>query len=75
MQQIDLEQAKDKFSELMDQVANGEDVVILKDEQPFVKLTTAIQGTKRPRKFGSAKGMIQIADDFDEPLEDFKEYM
>ena len=29
---------------------------------------------KRP-PFGSAKGMIQIADDFDDPLPDFEEYM
>ena len=25
--------------------------------------------------FGCAKGQFQIADDFDEPLEDFKDYM
>ena len=25
--------------------------------------------------FGALKGMIVMADDFDEPLEDFKEYM
>ncbi len=30
----------------------------------------------KPRpKFGSAKGMFIMAPDFDEPLEDFKEYM
>jgi Protein of unknown function (DUF2281) len=29
----------------------------------------------QPRQFGSAKGMIRIAKDFDEPLEDFEEYM
>lgn len=28
----------------------------------------------RPR-FGSARGMITMSDDFDEPLEDFAEYM
>ena len=28
----------------------------------------------RPR-FGSARGLIKMADDFDEPLEDFAEYM
>lgn len=27
------------------------------------------------RQPGSAKGLIQMADDFDEPLEDFREYM
>lgn len=29
---------------------------------------------KKP-KFGSAKGRFKMAPDFDEPLEDFKEYM
>ncbi|PIZ26007.1 MAG: prevent-host-death protein, partial [Chloroflexi bacterium CG_4_10_14_0_8_um_filter_57_5] len=29
----------------------------------------------RSRKAGSAKGMIQMADDFDAPLGDFAEYM
>lgn len=27
------------------------------------------------RKAGSAKGLIKLSDDFDEPLDDFKEYM
>ena len=30
---------------------------------------------KNRPKFGSAKGMIIMKEDFDEPLEDFKEYM
>ena len=30
---------------------------------------------KRPPLFGSDKDLITIADDFDEPLEDFKDYM
>ncbi|MEA2604346.1 MAG: hypothetical protein QOF89_5338 [Acidobacteriota bacterium] len=36
-----------------------------------------LQSSTRPRQrtFGSAKGLIRIADDFDEPLEDFREYM
>lgn len=29
---------------------------------------------KKP-KFGSCKGMFEMAQDFDEPLEDFKDYM
>ena len=32
------------------------------------------QPEKRP-VFGSAKGMFVLAPDFDEPLDDFKEYM
>lgn len=30
---------------------------------------------KHLRQFGSAKGMIRMTEDFDEPLEDFAEYM
>ena len=29
----------------------------------------------RKPKFGSAKGMFKMNSDFDEPIEDFKEYM
>lgn len=29
----------------------------------------------KKRQFGAFKGMITMSDDFDEPLEDFKEYM
>ena len=30
---------------------------------------------KKIPKFGCAKGVFKMADDFDEPLEDFKDYM
>ncbi|MBV9867915.1 MAG: DUF2281 domain-containing protein [Abitibacteriaceae bacterium] len=30
---------------------------------------------RRKRQFGSAKGLIAMAPDFDAPLEDFKDYM
>lgn len=29
----------------------------------------------KERQFGYAKGFFKMSDDFDEPLEDFKEYM
>ncbi|WP_134089739.1 DUF2281 domain-containing protein [Olivibacter sp. XZL3] len=42
-------------------------------------VTKAQKNRERPQqqkvpKFGSAKGMFKMRDDFDEPLEDFKEY-
>jgi hypothetical protein len=36
---------------------------------------TAKQERKKERGFGCAKGQFIIADDFDEPLEDFRDYM
>lgn len=32
-------------------------------------------GQRKPAKFGSAKGKIRMSDDFDAPLDDFKDYM
>jgi uncharacterized protein (DUF433 family) len=30
---------------------------------------------RKPRQFGSARGQIRMSDDFDAPLDDFKDYM
>lgn len=38
------------------------------------KKTPANPVTPRPR-FGSAQGLISMSDDFDEPIEDFEDYM
>ncbi len=38
------------------------------------KKTTKIK-TKKPVKSGLAKGLIEMKEDFDDPLEDFKDYM
>jgi hypothetical protein len=39
------------------------------------RLSEVIQQEKPQRPFGSAKGQMIIMPDFDEPLEEFKEYM
>ena len=42
----------------------------------YLKSTTQIkEQVKTSRKAGLAKGLIQMKEDFDEPLDDFKEYM
>jgi len=72
MQYVDLQRLKEELLPLVERASMGEDVIITKDEQPLVKLVSM---TKRQRQFGSAKGQIKIADDFDSPLEEFREYM
>ena len=51
----------------------GEEIVITKDDLYGVKLVP-IQRTKPRPQFGSGKGLITMADDFDEPMKDFEEY-
>ena len=42
----------------------------------FLKSKTSVkEKAKTQRKAGLAKGLIQMREDFDEPLDDFKEYM
>jgi antitoxin (DNA-binding transcriptional repressor) of toxin-antitoxin stability system len=55
-------------------ISGEEEVVITRDNLPVVKLVSALPVKRRP-KFGSAKELVTISDDFDEPLEDFKDYM
>lgn len=73
MQEITLAEASKNLPELIEAAMNGEEIVITKDNQPVVKLTPV--SAERRSLFGSAKGLITISDDFDEPLEDFKDYM
>ncbi|MGA7876587.1 MAG: DUF2281 domain-containing protein [Desulfoferrobacter sp.] len=74
MTEVELQQAKERFLELVELAACGEEIIISKDKQPLVKLSR-VHSHKQQRLFGSAKGLITMAEDFDEPLEDFKEYM
>jgi prevent-host-death family protein len=74
MYQIDLEKAKAQISSLLQTALDGEEVVITQNERPVLKLVP-ISAVKPRRRSGSAKGLITMSDNFDEPLEDFAEYM
>ena len=41
----------------------------------FLKSKTKNKKSLKQRKFGAAKGFFEMHKDFDEPLEDFKDYM
>ncbi|MCF2150843.1 type II toxin-antitoxin system Phd/YefM family antitoxin [Desmonostoc muscorum LEGE 12446] len=74
MQQINLAEASQHLPDLVEAALSGEEIIIIKDNQPVVKLTP-LPPVKRRRQPGSAKGLITISDDFDAPLEDFHDYM
>ncbi len=55
-----------KAKKLLDDLANLNLIRLRKTEKP----------QRKNRQFGSMKGLVKhIADDFDAPLEDFKDYM
>ena len=79
MHQVDLSMAKDQLLDLLDLALNGEEVIFTRDNQPVLKIVR-IGSSQKPaklsrRKAGSARGLISMSPDFDEPLEDFDEYM
>jgi antitoxin (DNA-binding transcriptional repressor) of toxin-antitoxin stability system len=74
MNPVTIAEAAKKLSDLIDAALRGEEIIITKDDRTFVKLTPTTPVKPHP-KFGSAKGLIEMSDDFDEPLEDFKDYM
>lgn len=41
----------------------------------FLKTKSKPKPTLKARQFGFAKGKIKLSPDFDEPLDEFKEYM
>ena len=74
MYQIELDKAKSQLDALIQAALNGEEVVLTRNDEPVLKLVPVSQPKPR-RKAGTAKGMISMTEDFDEPLEDFREYM
>ena len=73
MHQVSIEEARSTLPDLIEAAVGGDEVLIAKDDQNIVKLVP-VSGTKPVPQFGSAKGLITMADDFDAPLEDFDEY-
>jgi antitoxin (DNA-binding transcriptional repressor) of toxin-antitoxin stability system len=73
MEKINVKEAQSRLSELIEQAARGEEVVILRGDGASFKIVPIVEVKPRPR-FGSARGRIEMADDFDAPLEDFNAY-
>jgi antitoxin (DNA-binding transcriptional repressor) of toxin-antitoxin stability system len=74
MYQVSIEKTPTvQLHDLIDSVINGEEVIFTQNNLPVAKLVTVRQEKPRPQ-FGSANGSFKMAEDFNEPLEDFDEY-
>jgi prevent-host-death family protein len=70
--QITLDEARLHLLDLIEAAIKGDEVVIVKNNQQAVRLVPVEPPVRKPR-FGSAADLVTIADDFDAPLEDFRE--
>lgn len=73
MHQVTIHEAKTHLSKLIQEVLEGEEVIIAKGKLPIAKLIP-YNHQKKPL-FGNARGLVEMAPDFDEPLPDFADYM
>lgn len=73
MPQYNIHMVKAHLSELIQKAMMGEEIIIAKDNKPIARIT-AFNPVTQKREVGLAKGMIKLADDFDEPLDDFEDY-
>ncbi len=75
---VSVEVAQASLKDIIHQLAPGDEVIITENAKPVAKLVSQQAeppSQERPAP-GLGKGMITyVAPDFDEPLEDMKEYM
>jgi prevent-host-death family protein len=70
--QVNIAEAKARFSELIEKAVLGEEVIVARDNKPVARIVPLRPAKPEP---GTGKGQIlEISDDFDAPIEEFKEY-
>lgn len=66
--QVNIYEAKTRFSELIDAASHGKTVVIAKSGTPMAKLSPLDSGFTKGIRLGLMRDEIIIGDDFDAPL-------
>ncbi len=74
MSSVTLEEARAHLDKLIENLVPGEELLITDRGQPLAQIEKA-QRSSWPSEAGSAAGKIRISPEFDEPLEEFREYM
>ena len=70
MLQLTLKEAENQLPELLKAVAEGQHVIIQNNEgQDFQIISLPTHSQKN--QYGSAKGIVKMLDNFDDPIEDF----
>jgi len=75
MSTVTIQKAKAHLSSLIERSLQGEEVIIARRNKPLVKIVPLEPAQLGERKLGTAKGMMWIADDFDETPEGFEDSM
>jgi antitoxin (DNA-binding transcriptional repressor) of toxin-antitoxin stability system len=75
LKSIELKQIQDNPEILLKLPKETLELIITNNHEPIYKLIRINQPSQKRRYRGSAKGLIKMSADFDEPLAEFAEYM
>jgi antitoxin (DNA-binding transcriptional repressor) of toxin-antitoxin stability system len=73
--QVSIHEAKTHLSKLIQRALEGEEIIIAKGKQPMVQLVVVPEMRQTRRVGGAQEVILDMAEDFDAPLDDFAEYM
>lgn len=74
MEEIEISELGQNINAVLQAVAQGQEVILTRATEPVAKVAP-LAAPKKRRQAGSAQGQIWMAPDFDEPLDEFREYM
>jgi antitoxin (DNA-binding transcriptional repressor) of toxin-antitoxin stability system len=71
---VDLKDVPQRLLDLVDEASRSGELVLTHEGEAVAKIIP-LRRARTPRRPGSARGMIHMADDFDATPEDFREYL
>ncbi len=74
MIQTSIHEAKTHLSRYIRLALEGEEVIIAKGKQPLVRLEVLFPPGEKRRLGGGSGLIVNMPEDFDAPMDDFKEY-
>ena len=73
-----VDDAQTRLRDLVDAALRGEEVVITTNAEQVQRtirlVADEVRKPRQPREFGSARGLLVVPDNFDDPLDEFAEY-
>ena len=69
---LTLSDAKARFSEIVEKVMNGDEIIVTRMGRPVVRITR-FTASAEPRKLGDLAGQIRMSEDFDDWPSDLQE--
>ena len=70
---VTIHEAKAHLSRLIEEALSGEEVIVMRRNKPLVRIVP-LEPDEGTRRLGTARGLVEIADDFDEIPEGFEDY-